>query len=85
MANKRKPTMNEMKTAVTNVIKHMSYLQSRIDQLDSVMAGYLEFKSDHKKFPSWFKDKVDKQKEKDEQSKVSESSTGNKKVSSGKK
>lgn len=85
MPNKRKPTMNEMKTAVTNVIKHMSYLQSRIDQLDSVMAGYLEFKSDHEKFPSWFKDKVDKQKEKDGQSKVSESSTGDKKVSSGKK
>ena len=30
--SRKKPTMKEMKLAVTNVIKHMSFLQNRIDQ-----------------------------------------------------
>ena len=80
----KKPTMKEMKLAVTNVIKHMSFLQNRIDLLDSVLAGYFEYKKDHQIFPKWFKEKLKERSGKYDKPSNQSSPEGDTKINPGK-
>ena len=57
---KRKPTMKEVKTAIDNIIIHMSNMQREMTRLDSAVASYVEYKGDSKKWPKWLEKKMEK-------------------------
>ena len=75
----RKPTMNEMKTAVENVIIHMSNIQRQINKLDSVVSSWIDFTGKKDKWVKWVNKEVAKMKEEDGKSTES-SDQGNKEI-----
>ena len=46
MANRKKPTIMEMKTVVTNALIQLERLENYIRNIDSAFSGYLEYKKD---------------------------------------
>ena len=53
MANKKKPTMMEVKNAISNLIQEFANLASYISSLDKTLVAYIKYKKDDKKFPKW--------------------------------
>tara|TARA_R100000152_G_C6730237_1_gene155011 strand:- start:532 stop:789 length:258 start_codon:yes stop_codon:yes gene_type:complete len=64
-APNKKPTMMEMKNAVTNVIRHVDQLYQYVQSLDLTLSEYIKFKSDETKFNDHCKNIVEKQKKED--------------------
>ena len=62
-APNKKPTMMEMKNAVSNVIKHVDQLYQYVQSLDLTLSEYIKFKSDETTFNDHCKKVVEKQKE----------------------
>ena len=54
----RKPTMNEMKLVVNNIIKELGSIQNAIMQLDSVIYGYVEYRGKTKDYQKWLIEKA---------------------------
>ena len=54
----RKPTMNEMKTVVNNLIREMAKIQDAIMQLDSIIYGYIEYNNHGQKYREWLTEKA---------------------------
>ena len=77
MTKRKKPTLNEIKTVVENTLRHMSFLQQRVDHLDKILGNYFKYKNDEKDFGKWIQDQIKKEGEKDG-STVRSSNKGNK-------
>ena len=74
MAYNKKPTMMEMKNAVTNLIVQYTELSESLNKLDYKIAKYINFKKDEDKFKKWLeKESLKSEKEgKNESKKVKE-------------
>ena len=68
MAKNKKPTMMQVKTAISNLITEYSNMTNYISRLDQTLGSYIEFKKDGKKFPKWL-EKQAKQLKKEENTK----------------
>jgi len=64
MGNK-KPTMMQVKNAISNLINEFSAMSQYLTHLDQTLGSYIEYKKDTKKFPKWLDKQVEKQKEKE--------------------
>tara|TARA_R100000808_G_scaffold24947_1_gene59736 strand:+ start:1589 stop:1873 length:285 start_codon:yes stop_codon:yes gene_type:complete len=43
---KKKPTMNEMKNVVTNLIMHVNTIDKHLQKMDTAVFNYIKFKGD---------------------------------------
>lgn len=50
---KKKPTMNEMKNVVTNLIMQVNKMDEHLFRLDSAVFNYVSFKGDADKYKEW--------------------------------
>ena len=53
MAYNKKPTMMEVKNAISNLITEMAYIKEHTQKLDTVFFNYLKFSKQEKKFKTW--------------------------------
>ena len=60
MAKNKKPTMMEVKTAISNILVEMSHMSRTMRALDSAIASYVEFKGDEKEWRAWVEKKINK-------------------------
>ena len=66
----KKPTNNEIKTVINNILIELSQMSTFIQGLDTSFAAYLEMKGDDKKLGNFIKKKIKEAKDaKQEQSK----------------
>ena len=82
MPKRKKPTMMEVKTVLTNVIVEMNNIDSHLRKLDNAFESYLDFKGDK---DTWFKWLENAAKEKENESKSNGTSPKNDKGSKGEK
>ena len=54
----KKPTMNEVKNVINNLIREMDKMQRAIMQLDSLIYGYVDFKQDTEEYKEYLKQKA---------------------------
>lgn len=47
---KKKPTMNEMKNVVTNLIVHVNNIDTHLQKMDTAIFNYIKFKGDEKDY-----------------------------------
>ena len=57
MKNK-KPTMNEVKDAINNIIMHLGEVNKKINEMDFVTENYIEYKKDSDKFKKFATKKI---------------------------
>ena len=62
----KKPTMNEVKTAINNIIVEISRLQEAVVKLDSILLTYIEFKGDGLKWQKWLDKRIEEQQSKNQ-------------------
>lgn len=62
MKNK-KPTMMEVKTAISNLISEYANLAQYMANLDRTLGSYIKYKKDEKKFPKWLEKHIKKNSE----------------------
>ena len=66
----KKPTKNEVKTVIDNILIELSQMSTFLQGLDTSFAAYLEMKGEGKKLEKYIKDKI--KEAKDAQQKQSE-------------
>jgi len=54
----KKPTNNEVKTVINNILIELSQMSEFLKGLDTSFAAYLEMKGDGKKLNAFIKDKI---------------------------
>ena len=78
----KKPTMKQLKTAIENILMHMSTMQKQLNQADSIIGSYIEYKGDKDDFTKWLQKKIEEVKSNDNSQKdTGQSSKGDRKVS----
>jgi len=55
----RKPTSNELKTAINNLIMEIGYIQQGLRSLDNVLSAYIDYNKDTDKFRDWLKKQME--------------------------
>jgi hypothetical protein len=65
MSKKKKPTMMEVKTAINNLIRELSYVQQAIMHITNSFNAYLDYKDEREGLTNWLKEQVEKEKEDD--------------------
>ena len=60
MAPKKKPTMREMESVVSQVISRQENLMQRNLNLEVVLSSYIEFKKDNEEFAKHLQEKTEK-------------------------
>ena len=78
----RKPTNNELKVAINNLIMEIGYIQQGIRSIDSILSAYIDWNKDTNKFRDWLKDQYQKEKNEQEQN-VGKSIRGDKETKVG--
>ena len=73
MAKNKKPTMMDVKTAISNILVEMSHMSQTMRAIDSALASYVEFKGDEVEWRKWVEKKL---KERDGES-IKSSNKGN--------
>jgi hypothetical protein len=69
MKQRTKPTRNEIKTVLNNLLIEVSQMSSFLQGLDTSFSAYLEMKGDSEKLNTFIKDKIKEAKDaKQEQS-----------------
>jgi len=63
MSKPKKPTMNEMKNVVNNVIREVGNIYRILKGIDTTLSQYVEFKNDKEVFTKYLEDKLKKAKE----------------------
>ena len=63
MSKPKKPTMNEMKNVVNNVIREVGNIYRILKGIDTTLSQYVEFKNDKEVFTKFLEDKLKKAKE----------------------
>ena len=56
----KKPTLNEVKQVVGNLIHDLQTVNNKVDALALVLNGYVEYRDDDKKFLEYLKKKQEK-------------------------
>ena len=56
----KKPTLNEVKQVVENLIHDLQIVNNKVDSIAMVLNDYVEFKKDDKKFVEHLKKKKEK-------------------------
>ena len=79
MSNK-KPTMNEMKTVVSNVIVEMKSIYEYMVKMDRMFFSYIEMNEDHDKFIEFMKKKATELEKETANDNGGNTSKGNKKT-----
>jgi hypothetical protein len=74
MTKNRKPTMNEVKDVINNMLIELSQMSKTMRAIDSALASYVEFKGDSVEWSKWVQEKIDENKEKLENDARSEES-----------
>ena len=59
MTNRKKPTIMEMKTVVTNTLIKLERVENYIRNVDSAFSGYLEYKKETTEFREWYIKKME--------------------------
>ena len=54
----KKPTKNEVKTVIDNILIELSQMSTFLQGLDTSFAAYLEMKGEGKKLEKYIKDKI---------------------------
>ena len=67
MAKNKKPTMMEVKNAISNILVEMSHMSQTMRAIDSALASYVEFKGESKEWREWVNKKI-KEREKNAKS-----------------
>jgi len=63
MSNKKsykKPTMNQVKSVIDNVLLHLSEMQQQVNQLDGIFASYIKFRNQEKDFKNFLEKELKK-------------------------
>ena len=63
MSKPKKPTMNQVKTAINNLIYQINEMYRYIKSVDSALAEYIKFNKDTDKFIEYMKEIAKKEKE----------------------
>ena len=50
MNRKKKPTMNEMKNVVSNLIMHVNTIDQHLQKMDTAIFNYIKFKGDEEDY-----------------------------------
>ena len=66
----RKPTMNEVKNVISNLLIEVSYLSKHVARMDSAIAGYIKFKGDTDKYNKWLEKKLKEKQDAERNEKV---------------
>tara|TARA_Y100000296_G_C5082526_1_gene210685 strand:- start:288 stop:584 length:297 start_codon:yes stop_codon:yes gene_type:complete len=53
MTKRKKPTMNEMKNVVSNIIVEINNINEYLHKIDTAVFSYIKYKGDDKKFLEW--------------------------------
>ena len=61
MANKRKPTIMEIKNAINNMIGFMTEMDRNIKHMNNALSNYIDFKDDKKEWLKWLETKINKE------------------------
>jgi len=64
-APNKKPTMMQVKNAISNLVAEYSNMANYISSLDQTLGSYIEFKKDGKKFLKWLEKQVKELKNKE--------------------
>ena len=75
----RKPTNNEMKNAIDNIIVELGFLQRSVRSMDTVISAYIDWKNDTKEFRDWLKEEYEKEKNESRNQHAPESPEGDRK------
>jgi len=75
----RKPTNNEMKTAIDNLIVELGFLQRSVRGMDTVISAYIDWKEDTEEFRDWLKEQYEKEKNEPRNQNAPESPGGDRK------
>tara|TARA_Y100001973_G_C5176180_1_gene322076 strand:- start:578 stop:844 length:267 start_codon:yes stop_codon:yes gene_type:complete len=84
MANKKKPTIMELKNVVENIIMKVSQMDQQINKVDSALWTYIKFNKHEKKWMDHVNKQMEKLKKEAENESKSGSDDGNTKVKSRK-
>ena len=74
----KKPTMNQVKLAIDNLILQMSRLHQSVNYVDNVLGGYVKFKGDEENFKEWITQKMKEENEQSKRDSNPKSNQGNK-------
>ena len=85
MANKRKPTIMEVKNAINNMIGFMTEMDRNIKHIDSALSNYIDFKGDKKDWLKWLEEKINKEELNGSSPKESGESSGGNNITTPKK
>ena len=59
----KKPTKNDFKTVINNLLIEMSHISSSLRALDAALGSYIEMNGDTKKWNDYLEDSIKKAKE----------------------
>ena len=59
----KKPTKNDFKTVINNILIEMSQISQGLRGIDVALGSYIEMKGDTKKWNDYLKDSIEKAKE----------------------
>ena len=65
MSNNKKPTMMEVKYAITNLISEFGNLRDHVMKMDNIFSDYIKFRNQEDNFKSWLEKKYIKKEDKD--------------------
>tara|TARA_R110000823_G_scaffold135068_1_gene264020 strand:+ start:178 stop:375 length:198 start_codon:yes stop_codon:yes gene_type:complete len=55
----KKPTMMQVKNAITNLITEMAHITEHVKKLDTVFFNYIKFRKQEDDFKSWLEKEFD--------------------------
>ena len=55
---KKKPTKKDIEVVVSNLIKHLQFIEQKVDALDNIFGMYIKYKKDEKGFQKYVKKQI---------------------------
>tara|TARA_Y100001973_G_C5186108_1_gene327929 strand:- start:1039 stop:1257 length:219 start_codon:yes stop_codon:yes gene_type:complete len=65
MASKKKPTMNEVRNVINNILIDLSHFRNAISRLDGVISSYIDFNGNKEEWVKFVESKIEKDKKED--------------------
>ena len=65
MASKKKPTMNEVRNVINNILIDLSHFRNAISRLDGVISSYIDFNGNKEEWVKFVENKIEKDKKED--------------------
>tara|TARA_Y100000401_G_C8269543_1_gene197629 strand:- start:148 stop:438 length:291 start_codon:yes stop_codon:yes gene_type:complete len=73
----KKPTMNQVKNVINNMLVELSSLRQAVVRLDSILLTYIEFKGDGTKWNEWLDKKIKEEESKENKDEPKSKKSGN--------